>query len=58
VSASCDNVPGLIVPPGRLADKPVDLHGHGRTALGDRAISLIDIGDDMAVILGALATAT
>jgi pimeloyl-ACP methyl ester carboxylesterase len=32
----------------------VDLHGHGRTALGDRAISLIDMGDDMAVILKAL----
>jgi pimeloyl-ACP methyl ester carboxylesterase len=32
----------------------VDLHGHGRTALGDRPISLIDIGDDMATILGEL----
>ena len=31
----------------------VDLHGHGRTPLGDRKISLIDIGDDMAVILDA-----
>jgi pimeloyl-ACP methyl ester carboxylesterase len=29
----------------------VDLHGHGRTTLGDRPISLIDIGDDMAAIL-------
>jgi pimeloyl-ACP methyl ester carboxylesterase len=29
----------------------VDLHGHGRTALGDRPISLIDIGDDMATVL-------
>jgi pimeloyl-ACP methyl ester carboxylesterase len=29
----------------------VDLHGHGRTALGERPISLIDIGDDMAVVL-------
>lgn len=29
----------------------VDLHGHGRTPLGDRAISLIDMGDDMAVLL-------
>jgi pimeloyl-ACP methyl ester carboxylesterase len=32
----------------------VDLHGHGRTALGDRKISLQDIGDDMAVIVRAL----
>ena len=29
----------------------VDLHGHGRTALGAREISLEDIGDDMAVVL-------
>src|SRR5690606_27481511 len=29
----------------------VDLHGHGRTALGDRPIDLIDIGDDLAIIL-------
>jgi len=26
----------------------VDLHGHGRTALGDRQIDLPDMGDDMA----------
>jgi pimeloyl-ACP methyl ester carboxylesterase len=32
----------------------VDLHGHGRTPLGDRPISLIDMGDDMAVILKSL----
>lgn len=32
----------------------VDLHGHGRTALGNRAISLIDMGDDMASILTKL----
>jgi pimeloyl-ACP methyl ester carboxylesterase len=32
----------------------VDLHGHGRTALGDRAISIPDMGDDMAVILAEL----
>jgi pimeloyl-ACP methyl ester carboxylesterase len=32
----------------------VDLHGHGRTALGDRKISLIDMGDDLAVILKQL----
>jgi pimeloyl-ACP methyl ester carboxylesterase len=32
----------------------VDLHGHGRTRLGDRKMSLIDQGDDMAVILDQL----
>jgi pimeloyl-ACP methyl ester carboxylesterase len=32
----------------------VDLHGHGRTTLGDREISLIDMGDDMAAILKTL----
>jgi pimeloyl-ACP methyl ester carboxylesterase len=32
----------------------VDLHGHGRTALGSRPISLIDMGDDMAVVLERL----
>jgi pimeloyl-ACP methyl ester carboxylesterase len=32
----------------------VDLHGHGRTALGERPISLIDMGDDMAAILEEL----
>ena len=32
----------------------VDLHGHGRTPLGDRPISLIDMGDDMAVLLERL----
>lgn len=32
----------------------VDLHGHGRTRLGDRAISLVDQGDDMAVLLAQL----
>ncbi len=32
----------------------VDLHGHGRTQLGDRPISLIDIGDDLAVVLKEL----
>jgi pimeloyl-ACP methyl ester carboxylesterase len=32
----------------------VDLHGHGHTPLGDRAISLTDMGDDMATILGSL----
>jgi pimeloyl-ACP methyl ester carboxylesterase len=32
----------------------VDLHGHGRTALGDRPISLVDMGDDLAAVLRAL----
>jgi pimeloyl-ACP methyl ester carboxylesterase len=32
----------------------VDLHGHGRTTLGDRKIDLLDMGDDMAVILGQI----
>jgi pimeloyl-ACP methyl ester carboxylesterase len=32
----------------------VDLHGHGRTALGDRNISLVDIGNDMAGVLKKL----
>ena len=32
----------------------VDLHGHGRTALGDRPISIPDIGDDMAELLRRL----
>lgn len=32
----------------------VELHGHGRTALGDRNVSLRDMGDDMAVIVRQL----
>jgi pimeloyl-ACP methyl ester carboxylesterase len=32
----------------------VDLHGHGRTQLGNREISLIDQGDDMAALLDKL----
>ena len=32
----------------------VDLHGHGRTDLGDRSIDLVDIGDDLAAILKEL----
>ena len=32
----------------------VDLHGHGRTALGERPISLIAIGDDLAAVLQKL----
>jgi pimeloyl-ACP methyl ester carboxylesterase len=32
----------------------VDLQGHGRTALGTRKISLIDLGDDMASVLKQL----
>jgi len=29
----------------------VDLHGHGRTTLGDRKISIPDMGDDLATVL-------
>jgi len=32
----------------------VDLQGHGRTPLGDRPISLVDIGDDMAILVRKL----
>ncbi len=32
----------------------VDLHGHGRTSLGDRKINLTDIGNDLAAILTQL----
>lgn len=32
----------------------VDLHGHGRTALGTRKIDLIDIGNDLAIVLQKL----
>src|SRR3954468_15027988 len=32
----------------------VDLHGHGRTRLGDRAISIVDMGDDMAALVETL----
>src|SRR3977135_4138827 len=32
----------------------VDLQGHGRTSLGDRQFSLIDIGNDMAGVLKKL----
>jgi pimeloyl-ACP methyl ester carboxylesterase len=32
----------------------VDLQGHGRTTLGDRAIDLADLGDDMAALLDVL----
>jgi pimeloyl-ACP methyl ester carboxylesterase len=32
----------------------VDLHGHGRTALGGRGINLVDIGNDMAELLKRL----
>ncbi len=32
----------------------VDLHGHGRTALGTRSIDLPDIGDDLALIVKQL----
>ena len=32
----------------------LDLHGHGRTALGSRPISLVDMGDDVATVLREL----
>src|SRR5437667_11791585 len=32
----------------------VDLQGHGRTPLGDREISLVDIGNDMAGVMKKL----
>ena len=32
----------------------VDLHGHGRTELGDRPISYVDMGEDMAALLEEL----
>lgn len=32
----------------------VDLHGHGRTTLGERQISVIDMGDDLAILLEKL----
>jgi pimeloyl-ACP methyl ester carboxylesterase len=32
----------------------VDLHGHGRTALGDRAINYTDMGNDLAAVLKQL----
>lgn len=32
----------------------VDLHGHGRTALGSRAFSIVDMGDDLAALLDEL----
>lgn len=32
----------------------VDLHGHGRTPLGEREVSYVDMGDDMAAILTKL----
>jgi pimeloyl-ACP methyl ester carboxylesterase len=32
----------------------VHLHGHGRTALGDRPIDLVDMGRDMAVVIRGL----
>src|SRR5688572_9642619 len=32
----------------------IDLQGHGRSTLGDRELSLIDMGDDLAAILAKL----
>lgn len=36
----------------------VEMHGHGRTTLGDRPISLIDMADDLAVVLRELGFAS
>jgi pimeloyl-ACP methyl ester carboxylesterase len=50
------NMFGLVLPP-LTANRQViavDLHGHGRTALGDRHISLIDQGADMAALMKSL----
>jgi pimeloyl-ACP methyl ester carboxylesterase len=32
----------------------VDLHGHGRTTLGERELSIVDMGDDLAILLEKL----
>lgn len=43
--------------PDLTADRQViavELHGHGRTTLGDRDIRYVDMGDDMAVVLDEL----
>ena len=32
----------------------IDLHGHGRTELGNRKINLVDIGNDLGVVLNKL----
>ena len=43
---------------GRLAQNRqvigVDLHGHGRTALGNRQLSIVDMGNDMAGVIEKL----
>ena len=44
-------LPGLVEHHQVIA---VDLQGHGRSTLGDRPISLLDMGDDMAAILDEL----
>ena len=53
---SIDMFQPVVLPP--LANEreviAVDLHGHGRTELGERPINLIDIGDDLAVLLKEL----
>lgn len=43
-----------VIPAANREVIAVDLQGHGRTTLGNRPISLIDIGDDMAAILKQL----
>jgi len=46
--------PGLSALAGERTVIGVDLHGHGRTELGDRPISIVDMGDDMATVLREL----
>jgi pimeloyl-ACP methyl ester carboxylesterase len=46
--------PGLAVLAEHRQVIAVELHGHGRTPLGDRAIDLPDMGDDMALLLEKL----
>lgn len=50
----CPNVPALAAKHQVIA---VELHGHGRTALGTREVSVIDQGDDMDILLGKLGIA-
>ena len=45
------NIPALSAARQVIA---VDLHGHGRTTLGDRPIDLVDIGNDLAIVLKTL----
>jgi pimeloyl-ACP methyl ester carboxylesterase len=47
-------MPGLPALAERRQVIAVELHGHGRTTLGDRPISVDDMGDDMATIVREL----